>query len=156
MIALEKGVIYRLDLTNKVKLGPISKQILYERLTDGRIFGLLAEDLVNSIYNNITKAPSQRSSFDFLDVEGRKYECRTITHHGANLVPAAQIGAGRKIDLGKHKQKLDMLHAYVFVDVRDSPRFSLVAISVERLHKKIRISVKEFEELINGLPSKTI
>lgn len=156
MIALKIGIVYCLDLTDKVQLGPISKQTLYERLTDGRISGLLAEDLANALYNNMTKAPSQNSGFDLFDSEGRKYECRTVTRGGTNLVPAVQIGAGRKIDLAKHQEKLDYLYAYVFVDVRNSPLFRLVAIEVERLESRLRITPSEFEQLINELPTKNI
>jgi hypothetical protein len=44
---------YKIDLTNKMELGAIPKQTLYKRFTDGRISGLLAEDLSEALYNNL-------------------------------------------------------------------------------------------------------
>ena len=128
--------VYQLDLTNKMQFGPIKKQILYERFTDGRISGLLAEDLAKSLYNNISKAPNARSSYDFVDDDGKKYECRTITARGASLLPSNQLGKGRTKDIGKFYEKLDMLYAFVFLDVRDSPIFRIVAVPVDDVVEK--------------------
>ena len=150
MRLLELEVVYKLDLTDKIKFGPIKKQILYERITDGRISGLLSEDLANSLYNNITKSPSENSNYDIMDDDGNKYECRTITRLGANLVPSNQLGKGRSIDLAKHEQKLESIFAYIFTDVRNSPIFRIVAIPVATLGKRTRITGLQFEELIEN------
>ena len=153
---LNLNVLYELNLTNKVQLGPISKQVLYERLTDGRISGLLAEDLANAIFNNVSKAPSERAPFDLIDEEGHRYECRTITKGGTALVPSNQLGQGRHYDRVAHKKKVDSLYAYLFVDVRDSPLFQLVAFTTDQIPFQRRLKTNEFDDLISELPKTNI
>ena len=150
MRPLKLEVVYRLDLTNKIKFGPIKKQTLYERFTDGRISGLLSEDLANALYNNVTKSPSEKSTFDIMDDEGRKYECRTLTDSGASLLPSSQVGVGRSYNETEHIRKIEALHAYIFTDIRNSPIFKIVAIPIEDLGKRKRISSKQFDELIEN------
>ena len=150
MRPLKLGVVYKLDLTNKIEFGPIKKQTLYERFTDGRISGLLSEDLANALYNNITKSPSEKSTFDIMDNEGRKYECRTLTESGASLLPSNQVGKGRYYNETEHVRKLEALHAYIFTDIRNSPIFRIVAIPIEDLGQRKRISCKMFDELIEN------
>ena len=120
---------YKIDLTNRMQFGEVSKQVLYQRFTDGRISGLLAEDLLYALYNNFTKSPSEGSAYDLLDDDGNKYEVRVITKGGVSLIPSAQIGVGRQYNEEKHKDKHESLHAYVFIDVRDSPIFYITGIS---------------------------
>ncbi len=151
MQPLRLGVVYKLDLTDKIRFGPIKKQILYERFTDGRISGLLAEDLANSLYNNLMKSPTERSSYDIMDDNGHRYECRTITPRGANLIPSNQIGKGRQYDAEAHHKKVDSLHAYIFTDIRHSPIFYIVAIPVEQLGGAKNITTKQFDLLVSEM-----
>lgn len=151
MTPLKLGVVYRLDLTDKIMFGPIKKQILYERFTDGRISGLLSEDLANSLYNNITKAPSEKSFYDVMDDEGRKYECRTITRKGSSLLPSNQLGQGRRRDLQKHQEKQRSLFAYIFTDIRHSPIFRIVAVPINLLDGKTSITSLQFDRLIKQM-----
>ena len=151
MQSLRLRVVYKLDLTDRIRFGPIKKQILYERFTDGRISGLLAEDLANSLYNNLMKSPTEQSSYDIMDDEGNRYECRTITLRGANLIPSNQIGKGRQYDAEAHHKKVGSLHAYIFTDIRHSPIFYIVAIPVKQLGGAKRISTNQFDGLISDL-----
>ncbi len=40
------GTIYNLDLTGPIQFGPIQEQVLWQKFTDGRIFGLMGATLV--------------------------------------------------------------------------------------------------------------
>ncbi len=141
----------KLDLTDRMQLGPISKQTLYQRFTDGRIFGLLAEDLANALYNNLTKAPSKTTSYDLIDGNGNKYEVRTVTRGGVNLIPSAQIGAGRSYDEVKHQTKHDSLYAYIFIDVRNSPLFYITGVHISNIPFIKSLTGKNFDRLLKNL-----
>lgn len=141
----------KLDLTDKMQLGPIKKQTLYERFTDGRISGLLAEDLVSALYNNLTKSPAENTPYDLIDVDGNKYEVRTVTKGGVQLIPSAQIGTGRKYDEDKHRVKHDSLYAYIFIDVRDSPLFYITGIKKSDVPFKKKLTSAGFNNLLENL-----
>ncbi len=152
MRKLELEHKYVLDLTDKIQLGPIKRQVLYERLTDARISGLLVEDLADAIYNNVTKSPSPASSYDLMDDDGNKYESRIVNMRGASLIPANQVGSGRRYNRENHLAKLASLYAYLFVDVRSSPVFSIVAFPVGILGERKRITTIRFDELVKPIP----
>ena len=142
---------YKIDLTNKMELGAIPKQTLYKRFTDGRISGLLAEDLLNALYNNLTKAPSESSPYDLLDDNGNKYESRVVTKRGVNLNPSNQIGSGRSYNEDKHRTKHESLYAYIFIDVRDSPIFYIVGINRNDVPFVKKLSPNSFDKLLKDL-----
>ena len=156
MIKLQLGIRYELNLTGRVELGPIKKQVIYERLTDGRIAGLLGEDFANAIYNNVTKSPSENEGHDLQDTRGRLYEVRSVTKNGVKLIPSAQIGSGRKYDKTAHQAKIDSLYAFVFMDVRNSPILTFVGIEAEQLRWNKALSPKQFDALIADLPKRQV
>lgn len=153
---LQLGIVYRLDLTDKIQFGPVKKQTLYERFADGRIPGLLAEDLADSLYNNIEKPPSKNNNYNLVDDSDRKYKCHTITTGGTSLLPADQVGKGREYDKAKHIERMESLDAYIFIDVRYSPVFRIVAVPMEKLRWQKRLSALRFDKLIQTLKEETI
>lgn len=155
----EVGILYKLDLTGKIKFGPIPQQLLWHKFTDGRVFGLLGEALVKAIYNNLSESPSASAAFDFIDADGKTYEVRTITKSGASLLPSAQIGAGRKFDEKDYLAKRKSIYAYIFIDNRQSPIFRIAGIKEEDLPPyppARKITLPKFEALISNLPQTTL
>lgn len=60
------NIYFTLDLTNKISIGNIPKNILYDRLNDGRILGLLVEDIISYEFNGITRVLSNGCSHDLI------------------------------------------------------------------------------------------
>ena len=151
MQELREKITYLLYMESCIQFGPIQKQVLWVRFTDGRNIGLLSEDLIAALFNNLSKSPSSKDAYDFSDREGRKYECRTVTKRGVGLLPSKQVGTGRKYNALEHKEKRAMLHAYIFVDVRDSPLFRITMIEEKRIPDKHRLSAIDFDKLLEEI-----
>lgn len=130
---LEIEVVYNLDMQGHLKYGSVIPQRLYERFTDGRISGLLNEDLLQSLFTGLTRNDIGGGSHDLMDREGRKYEARTVTRHGVNLRPSNQKGQGRRIDDAAAMARRCELHAFIFVDVRLCPLYRIYATEARTL-----------------------
>ena len=153
---LELGVAYRLGLQGHLKYGSVIPQRLYERFTDGRISGLLNEDLLQSLFTGLTRNDIGGGSHDLIDREGRKYEARTVTRHGVNLRPSNQKGQGRRIDDKAAMARRRDLYAFVFVDVRLCPRYRIYAVEAQKLGRSMGIKPHEFDELLAEARQKTL
>lgn len=153
-IKFQTGVIYEFDLSDAIRFGPIRKQKLWDKFTDGRIAGLLGQAFVESMYNNFSPAPSENSSYDLIDDNGNHYEVRTFTRNGASLIPSAQRGTGRTFNEKEYLAKRNNIHAYIFIDIRNSPKFSIIGILESDLpHCPTTIRERRFKNLIAKCPN---
>ena len=149
MTTLKSKVVYTVNLTGCMSLGPIPPQVLYEKLTDGRIAGLLMEEMHNHLFRNVAMAPSRKSSFD-LYVDDLRYEARTITKAGVKLIPSSQIGTGRTYDEDAYINKRDSIDGYVFADVRNSPVLRILRLREVDVPLQRSLSGRECDALFDA------
>lgn len=146
---------YKANYKEQIKFGPIKKQELWSFFTDGRVMGLLNEKLLTSLFNNISPAPSNNSSYDVVIDGKHKCEVRSVTKD-VKLIPSKQIGTGRQYDEKAYKEKRKCLYAYIFVDVIDSPEFSIVGILESQIPSKKGFSRNSFLKMITDLKPKKV
>lgn len=149
MTEFEFCTLYRADYKNQIQFGPIRKQDLWSVFTDGRVIGLLNEKLLTALFNNVSPSPSNQSSYDVLIDGKHKCEVRSVTKK-VNLIPSKQIGTGRKFDEEGYRKKRECVHAYIFVDVMDSPEFSIIGLLESDLPFKRSFTRKEFLEIVKN------
>ena len=147
---LQLKVVYRLDLTDKIRFGSLEKDALYKRFSDGRIPGLLARDLMCDLYGNLSKSPSSDSHI--MDTDKNRYKCHMVTLRGVKLLLSNQVGKGRQFNREAHLGDLKKLRAFIFMDTRKSPIFRIVAIPVGDLDEAIKLKAEQFDSLIARFP----
>ena len=149
---------YRVSMLDRVQYGPVPKQRLYERFTDGRISGLLNEDMLQTLFIGLTRNDIGGGSHDLMDQQNRRYEARTITNRGVNLIPSNQIGQGRTINLDAIAERRNELYAFIFVDVRNSPNYFIFSIPVDDpiFEYRRRLSCNQVDGVVSEYPNRTI
>ena len=151
---LEPNLVYRFDITGKVALGPISKQTLYKKLTDGRIAGFLMEDFIEAAFSNTSLAPNNQSPFDLFITdqnESKKYESKVITlSTGLCLLPSNQRGQNRITNDEAYRVRRANLDGYVITDITESPILRVLALSEESVPMYKTMGFKSACRLFEG------
>lgn len=149
------NTLYEVDGTGQIEFFGLDVSILCERFKDGRISGLLSENVVDNVFDNIHKVETEKSNYDVIDdLTNTKIEIRVITKNGVKLIPSNMIGAGRKYNYKKFMEKLDLIGYYIFVDVRELPIMRIFSISSDsvrlNINKPIRqLSIKQINSIID-------
>ena len=152
---IDSHTVYVFNITDRIELGHIKKQVLYDKVTDGRISGLLMEDFIESAFENVAKAPNAKSPFD-LYVDDYKYESRVVTGNGVKLIPSNQIGTGRKFNLEGYKAKRAGLDGYVFTEVADSPVLRILMLPEPDVPLVREMKRKDCLNLFSRYPNKKV
>lgn len=124
----KSGVLYD-EYIDRIEFGDIAKDDLLNIYRDGRVSGLIAELLVESIFSNLRRSGAEGTPYDLVDEKtGEKWEVRVITKGGVKFLPSSQIGVGRKYDEEKFLEKLRAVTGYILVDVRYIPNICIGSI----------------------------
>jgi hypothetical protein len=108
--------------TSPATFGKLPQSTITDILSDGRYSSPFTEALINDNFDNISyKTGNKSDDFAFNDgsekpLEQRGYSLKAIAgNKPINLIPSNMIGAGRKYDETKYRQKLESISAFLIV-----------------------------------------
>ena len=157
METFKPNLLYKLDYSGHLVFGDIPEARLFEKYKDGRRIGLLIEDDLTFKFDNLVRALDEQSEFDLLDLKtGYKYEVRTVSQHGANLVPSRMIGAGRSIDIEGVLKKFRSVDYFIFCCITDIPIIKVFSMCsknffVNRKEVITKLTPKNIKDIILNL-----
>jgi hypothetical protein len=123
---------YEIDLTGHLRFGLIPCKELVNIFSDGRLMGLLSENLIVSIFNTIEHADTKICPYDLLDVvSGQTFEVKSFTKDGVKTSPSGMQGSGRTYDKGEHRRRMQGVDYFIFVDIRNFPIVTLIPIDAK-------------------------
>tara|TARA_B100000586_G_scaffold221227_1_gene168263 strand:+ start:827 stop:1300 length:474 start_codon:yes stop_codon:yes gene_type:complete len=99
----------------------ISLEDTRKYFTDGRRVSFLIERRAVESMPGSKLAPSEGSGFDLIDVDGGKWEVRSLTKGGIYFSPSYMVGSGRKFDEFGFLDKLDDVEGYFVTDITRFP-----------------------------------
>lgn len=118
----KENELYIFDLTGKIKFYNIEEKELIKLFKDGRVSGIIAEKFLETEFENLKRMELESANVDILNTRtASRYEVRTITKGGVNLIPSKMIGKGRKYNEEEYILKLQFINYFLFVDVRNLP-----------------------------------
>lgn len=118
----EYDKIYTFDLKGQIKFNDLKEQILYNLFKDGRVSTPFLQLAIENWFG-LTYVDAK--GYDYLDVEGNKYELKTFTANGCKLCPSSMIGVGRKKDLEKFVEGAIKI-SYIIADITSFPTINIV------------------------------
>ena len=135
------GVIkYTVD---PIAYGPIDTDLLKFKFKDGRITGLLLEDLYDGLFRNVTKCSDKASEFDLFVTDKHNsyhYQSKVISS-GSNsfdLCPSFMKGKGRKYDEDKMHGIIRRLDGYVLTDISNFPDLVIYTLPARSLYSYVK------------------
>ncbi len=99
----------------------ISPQDVREYFTDGRRISFILERRIAGEVLRGTLAASEGAGFDLLDVQGRKWEVRSISRGGVYFCPSYMVGSGRSFEINGFLQKMNEIEGYILSDIEAFP-----------------------------------
>lgn len=112
----------------------ITEEDVKEYFTDGRRVSFIIERRIAHKLK-ATLAPSEKSGYDLIDRQGRKWEVRSITKQGVYFNPSNQVGKGRTFERRAFLRKLSEIEGYILADIVDFPKVTLWKVSSKEVRK---------------------
>jgi hypothetical protein len=133
---LEIPSVNVINLRDRIRLGNIPELILHDRLRDGRIIGLLAEDILPYEFSGLTRVPGNGSSCDIIKSDTSqsvRIQCKSFNtdkSRSVDLSPSYMKGKGRKFDLVAFVDYIKQFDAYSLIDVTRFPEMVIYTLPV--------------------------
>ena len=110
------------------------------------------------MFIGLTRNDIGGGGYDLIDRAGSVYEARTITNGGVKLAPSNQYGQGRIRDDDAMMERRERLHAYIFVDVRESPLYRIFALlsGSEHIGNRRDLTTNMVNRIISDYPRRRI
>ena len=155
-IEFQLGHQYPIDLREKLRYGDIAEQRLARRFTDGRLSGLLNEELAVAHFRGLRLNENAGAEHDLFGDAGERYEVKTVTPNGLKFRPSNQYGQGRIRDDAAALERIRALTGYVLVDVRRMPNVTVYFVSSAALVRlaqegRYELSAAQFDRRIPDL-----
>lgn len=134
---------YVLDFTGRVKLGDMPELMLYDRLRDGRIMGLLAEDIISHEFGGITRVKGNGASFDLVKADERiptRLQCKSFNGTSVDLAPSSMKGKGRKFNFDLFMDYCESFDAWLFIDIAAFPKMVVHAVTMDTVMKLAQVT----------------
>ena len=129
--------------TNNLQIGPLGPDEVGQLLKDGRIAGLLAKALLQKWIG------AEVDHNNDLLLDGKKYDVKTVSKQGANLLPSYQIGSGRCEIPALAERHQSARDGVVFIDITKSPIFQVHIVESVHLPKNKKLSYSQFLTLVD-------
>ena len=136
-VAFEVCQPFMIDLSHGgFRYGPIPERRLAEVFKDGRVAGLLNEDLAECIFRDMDRVDDRNAPYDLLWHEpgclmASKIDMKGLTRNGVNFLPSYQKGKGRKENTAEYFERRNQLDYYIVADIRLSPIFVFTGIPAQ-------------------------
>ena len=124
MQKVKLGESHLINLTGKCKLGDIPEFTLYQKLRDGRIMGLLVEDIIENHFANISKVKNPNAAFDLFLHYGEEWllvQCKSSKTNKFCICPSHMKGKGRRFEYNKFLEYLNKFDVFVFAYIAEFP-----------------------------------
>lgn len=147
------GHSYVINLREKLRYGDITEQRLARRFTDGRLSGLLNEELVVAHFSGLHINEDAGASYDIYSDRAGLYEVKTVTPRAVSLRPSNQHGQGRIKDDDIALERILSITGYILVDVRDMPLVTVHFVSSAALARlgRYEMTAAQFDRRIHLL-----
>lgn len=128
---LEMNKVYIINLAEiNSEIGSwfkVSMQLFPDLLTDGRILGRVLENVMSSLFSNVSL--SESVDCDLKVNNTFKVEIKSsLKNGGINFAPSNMIGASRKYNFEEHTEKTKELDYYIAIDRSKLPIIELIPI----------------------------
>lgn len=154
------GVIkYTVD---PISYGPLDTDLLKYKFKDGRITGLLLEDLYDALFRNVTKSSDKSSEWDLFVVDNHRsyhYQSKVISSGKSefDLSPSYMKGKGRKYIEKDMHDIMRRLDGYVLTDISNFPDLVIYTLPAKPLYsfvgpKSAKIKRAQLEPLCVQAP----
>lgn len=100
----------------KIKAGDVK-----DYFTDGRRVSFLLERRLAYEVIKGTLADSEGAGYDLLDIEGRKWEVRSISRGGIYFSPSYMVGSGRHFQKNGFLKKMEQIEGFIISDIENFP-----------------------------------
>ena len=115
--------IYTLNLYNEISVGNMNRRKCHKLLKDGRVLGLILEDLITDIFKNINFSDDGK-----ILCNNTLSEIKVLTNHGSVLCKSYMTGFGRSFNQHEHISNVKETDYYIFVDNTSSPILKVIPI----------------------------
>lgn len=120
-MGIPRESILRWDLARLSEAMQIESHEVRQYFTDGRRVSFILERRISREIVRGTLAESEGAAWDLIDVEGGKWEVRSLTRGGIYFCPSYMVGSGRKFDEKGFLDKLSGIEGYIISDVELFP-----------------------------------
>lgn len=147
----------------KVKFMDIPETELYQFFSDGRITGLLTDQMLNARYKNLSAMRSgNNKGFDLYQNAGDGatphkpflWETKVWTKHGCDLAPSGMKGKNRKYNEDEFNANANTLTGgFIVVDIRNFPIMRVFGITAEKhaeLGRPRKVTDDIFHRILKG------
>ena len=147
----------------KIRFLDIPEVELYQFFADGRVTGLLMDQMLNSRYKNLSAMRNgANKGFDLYQNGGDGatpakpllWETKVWTKHGCDLAPSVMKGKGRTYDKDEfHANAKKLTGGFIVVDIRQFPAMKVFGITTEQhaaLGHPRKITDDIFHRLVKG------
>ena len=124
------------SLYKQIKIGNIPEMLLYDRLRDGRIIGLLIEDIIANEFSGITRVVGNGCAHDLVKTDCKipiRLQCKSYKNNKLSITPSYMVGSGRKYDYDGMISYLDNIDAFVFIKIDDFPELEIITVKTSDL-----------------------
>lgn len=146
MIDLTFQKRYVIDLTGQIIIGNIPEMLLYDRLQDGRIMGLLAEDIIAGHFNGLTRTKHNGASADLIKTDCRvpmRIQCKSFKEQSVSVAPSKMKGVGRKFSEQDFDEYSDEIDGWLLIDISSFPKMIVYALDAATAASVWRISATD-------------
>jgi hypothetical protein len=128
-----------------------------EYFTDGRRVSFILERRIAREVLKGDVAESEGTGYDVIDLQGEKWEVRSVSQDGVYFCPSYMVGSGRSFNERGFFEKLDEIEGYILSDIEEFPKVPFWIITKDRvrewydngdLGKTTKISRKKFYQLL--------
>jgi len=128
-----------------------------EYFTDGRRVSFILERRIAREVLKGDVAKSECAGYDVIDLQGEKWEVRSVSQDGVYFCPSYMVGSGRSFNERGFFEKLDEIEGYILSDIEEFPKVPFWIITKDRvrewydngdLGKTTKISRKKFYQLL--------
>ena len=107
----------------------VSSDEVRQYFTDGRRVSFVLERRISREIVKGELAKSEGAAWDLIDLEGGKWEVRSLTKGGIYFCPSYMVGSGRKFDEKGFLEKLAGIEGYIVSDVELFPEIPVWIVS---------------------------
>ena len=130
---IEQIAVLSWDLNALAESMHLTQEETQEYFTDGRRVSFILERRIRREMG-ARLADSEGAGFDLVDVQGGKWEVRSITRGGIYFCPSYMVGSGRAFSEPGFLQKLSDIEGYVISDVLKFPAIPVWRVSQDVVH----------------------
>lgn len=126
---------FKWDIKELAKALKISEEDVRHYFTDGRRVSFILERRIANEWLNGSIADSEGAAYDIIDLEGKKWEVRSISRSGIYFCPSYMVGSGRHFEEKGFLEKISEIEGFIVCDIESFPDIPIWKISSKQVIK---------------------